>query len=248
MADSHETRMTTPMTEPLRFHLQRDRDISGVSGTGVVALGVRWPDGTASVRWLGERPSIVFWDDMADAEAVHGHGGAARIVWTDEEQLDETDEQRADRLETERDHTDGDHRHCGMTCVAEFPADMLRNGILWQAAPGAGAMLDELLRRAAVQPPPTDRGGLRDRIANALADADGWVWAKGYDKTQSPTYQEFLRQADAVLAVLPAGADRAAVLREAADFMRDAHFRDGMTVQEIGTALCHMADDAEAAS
>lgn len=35
---------------------------------------------------------------------------------------------------------------------------------------------------------------------------------------------------------------RAAALREAADFVRDAHFRDGLTVQEIGTALRHQAD------
>ncbi|MFJ1782572.1 hypothetical protein ACIOKA_38335 [Streptomyces anulatus] len=40
----------------------------------------------------------------------------------------------------------------------------------------------------------------------------------------------------------PAPADRAAVLREAADFVRDAHFRDGMSVQEIGTAMRHWAD------
>ncbi|MEU7074706.1 hypothetical protein AB0B30_32635 [Streptomyces narbonensis] len=32
-------------------------------------------------------------------------------------------------------------------------------------------------------------------------------------------------------------------LREAADFLRDAHFRDGMTVQEIGVALRYMADE-----
>jgi hypothetical protein len=68
-----------------RFHLQRDHDVTGVSGTGVVAEGVLWPDGTASVRWLGERPSIVFWDDISHAEYVHGHGGATRIVWDDPE-------------------------------------------------------------------------------------------------------------------------------------------------------------------
>ncbi|MEV7793382.1 hypothetical protein AB0O68_15525 [Streptomyces sp. NPDC087512] len=49
---------------------------------------------------------------------------------------------------------------------------------------------------------------LRDRIADALAEADGWVFAPGF-KEGSPTYQGFLKQADAVLAVLPAGeADR----------------------------------------
>jgi hypothetical protein len=72
------------MTEPRRFQLLRHTDISGVSGTGVVADGVLWPDGTASLRWKGERPSTVHWDRIADAEAVHGHGGATEIVWLDE--------------------------------------------------------------------------------------------------------------------------------------------------------------------
>lgn len=71
---------------PRRFHLQRTIDVTGASGTGRVADGVLWPDGTASVRWAGERASIVFWDGgVADAEAVHGHGGATAIVWDDPE-------------------------------------------------------------------------------------------------------------------------------------------------------------------
>lgn len=73
----------TNLQPPRRFYLQRDTDITGVSGTGRVADGVLWPDGTASVRWLGERPSIVHWDRMGDAEAIHGHGGATRTVWLD---------------------------------------------------------------------------------------------------------------------------------------------------------------------
>ncbi|GHB55826.1 hypothetical protein GCM10010331_49610 [Streptomyces xanthochromogenes] len=76
--------MTSPQP-PRRFYLQRDIDITGVSGTGRVADGVLWPDGTASVRWLGERPSSVHWDRMDDAEHVHGHGGATRIIWLDHE-------------------------------------------------------------------------------------------------------------------------------------------------------------------
>lgn len=70
---------------PRRFHLLRHQDISGVSGTGIVADGVLWPDGTASLRWRGERPSTVHWDRIEDAKAVHGHGGATEIVWADEE-------------------------------------------------------------------------------------------------------------------------------------------------------------------
>ncbi|MCP9205531.1 hypothetical protein [Streptomyces cucumeris] len=65
------------------FWLQRDRDISGVSGTGTVADGVEWPDGSVTIRWRGERPSTVNWDSIEHAEAVHGHGGATRIVMVD---------------------------------------------------------------------------------------------------------------------------------------------------------------------
>ncbi len=71
------------MTNPRRFYLQRNVDVTGASGTGRVADGVLWPDGTASVRWRGERPSSVHWDRMEDAEAVHGHGGATTIQWLD---------------------------------------------------------------------------------------------------------------------------------------------------------------------
>lgn len=65
------------------FHLQRDIDITGASGTGHVADGVVWPDGTVTIRWRGERASTVNWNDLDDAEAVHGHGGATTIVFDD---------------------------------------------------------------------------------------------------------------------------------------------------------------------
>lgn len=63
------------------FHLQRDHDITGVSGTGTVADGVLWLDGTVTIRWRGPRPSTVNWQSLDDAMAIHGHGGATRIVW-----------------------------------------------------------------------------------------------------------------------------------------------------------------------
>jgi hypothetical protein len=71
------------------------------------------------------------------------------------------------------------------------------------------------------QAPSTDQTALRDRIAEALADADGWKWAPGF-KDQSPTWQGYQTRADAVLSALPASVDRAAVLREAADICDEA--------------------------
>lgn len=67
-----------------RFELHRDLDVSGVSGTGVVAEGVAFTDGTAVVHWIaGEHHSTVVWPDVAGVEAIHGHGGATRLVWLD---------------------------------------------------------------------------------------------------------------------------------------------------------------------
>ena len=67
-----------------RFHLARDVDVSGVSGTGIVAEGVEFSDGTAVTRWVtGQHPSTVVWVDVASVEAVHGHGGTTRVVWRD---------------------------------------------------------------------------------------------------------------------------------------------------------------------
>ncbi len=64
-----------------RFYLYRHQDLSGISGTGIVADGIKWPDGTVTIRWRGNRPSTVNWNSIEDAESVHGHGGATVFVW-----------------------------------------------------------------------------------------------------------------------------------------------------------------------
>lgn len=77
-----------------RFRLVRDVDVTGVTGTGPVADGVMWPDGTASVRWRGDHPSIVFWDrGWESVERIHGHGGHTRIEWVDPDPAELGDEE-----------------------------------------------------------------------------------------------------------------------------------------------------------
>jgi hypothetical protein len=61
--------------EPRPFELVRSEDVSGVSGTGVIAHGVEWQDGTVAIRWLGERASTVIWNSLDDAMRIHGHEG-----------------------------------------------------------------------------------------------------------------------------------------------------------------------------
>ncbi|MFE4691233.1 hypothetical protein ACFRH6_14385 [Streptomyces sp. NPDC056749] len=70
---------------PRRFVLRRHEDVTGMSGEGSVADGVLWPDGTASVRWRGEHPSIVFWDrGRTSVEFIHGHVGATEVEFLDD--------------------------------------------------------------------------------------------------------------------------------------------------------------------
>lgn len=70
---------------PRPFVLQRNEDVTGVSGTGVVAWGVEFPDGVVALRWNSEWPtSVVFHDKGMDAvNSVHGHGGATEVLWAD---------------------------------------------------------------------------------------------------------------------------------------------------------------------
>ena len=71
-----------------RFHLERDEDASGVSGTGRVAEGVVFSDGTTILRWTPDAtvnpPSTVIYDRIFDVTHIHGHGGLTRIVFDDE--------------------------------------------------------------------------------------------------------------------------------------------------------------------
>ena len=67
-----------------RFYLVRYDDPSGVSGTGIVALGVEFGDGAVALRWLSPRPSTSFWESVDDMIAVHGHAGSTVVHWLDD--------------------------------------------------------------------------------------------------------------------------------------------------------------------
>ena len=74
------------LSEPVphkRFHLVRDKDISGVSGIGVVAVGCVFPDHSAVVMWLSEVHSKTIYNSIGEVEKIHGHEGATRLVYLD---------------------------------------------------------------------------------------------------------------------------------------------------------------------
>lgn len=66
-----------------RFELHRVEDKTGVSGTGVIAEGVEFGDGTAVLRWKTQFRSTGFYASMTELEAIHGHGGTTKTVWLD---------------------------------------------------------------------------------------------------------------------------------------------------------------------
>lgn len=66
---------------PRTFELVRFRDLSGVSGTGVVAEGCVFTDGSVALRWRGNNPATAVWPDLESVLAVHGHQGATEVRW-----------------------------------------------------------------------------------------------------------------------------------------------------------------------
>ncbi|MFI6296800.1 hypothetical protein ACIBEJ_34785 [Nonomuraea sp. NPDC050790] len=77
------------MAEIRRFRLHRVEDVSGVSGTGVVAEGVVFSDDWAVTHWLDRppmhEPTMTTWLNRGHdgIRKVHGHNGATRVEWLD---------------------------------------------------------------------------------------------------------------------------------------------------------------------
>ena len=79
---------------PRRFKLVRNEDYSGVSGEGVVATGVAYPDGAVHMQWRNSENDGLETDSNGCAfkpapdgvEAtieVHGHEGRTELRWVD---------------------------------------------------------------------------------------------------------------------------------------------------------------------
>jgi hypothetical protein len=63
------------------FSLIRNEDISGISGTGRVAQGFVFEDGTAALRWLTKDRSMCFYGSIEELERIHGHNGSTQVVF-----------------------------------------------------------------------------------------------------------------------------------------------------------------------
>lgn len=65
------------------FRLVRNEDISGVSGTGVVAEGVEFVNGMVALSWFGSHSCVNTYTSMRTVVEIHGHEGATKVEWTD---------------------------------------------------------------------------------------------------------------------------------------------------------------------
>lgn len=64
-----------------KFGLYRTKDVSGTSGSGLVACGVIFPSGHAVLEWLSVVKSCSIFQSIADLEHIHGHEGATKLVF-----------------------------------------------------------------------------------------------------------------------------------------------------------------------
>lgn len=65
--------------------LRRTEDVSGLSGTGMVAEGVEFTDLRVALRWRTALSSTVLYDNVEDVIAIHGHEGRTELIWLDEQ-------------------------------------------------------------------------------------------------------------------------------------------------------------------
>lgn len=64
------------------FRLNRKKDLSGISGTGIVAEGIEFGDGQVVMSWLGKYHSMEVHPSVKQLMEVHGHNGATALEWT----------------------------------------------------------------------------------------------------------------------------------------------------------------------
>ena len=69
------------MVEKIRhFYLERVEDVSGTSGTGIVAYGAILASGACVLEWLTFHSSIAIYKNIEDVEKIHGHEGRTRVI------------------------------------------------------------------------------------------------------------------------------------------------------------------------
>lgn len=66
-----------------RFVLIRGEDVSGTSGTGIVAEGIEFSNGQVVLHWLTQLDSVAVYANLKTLEAIHSHQGRTLVQWVD---------------------------------------------------------------------------------------------------------------------------------------------------------------------
>jgi hypothetical protein len=66
-----------------RFVLERHEDVSGTSGTGVVAEGVQFTNGNCAMAWISPLQSATIFQSADVLIKIHGHDGKTTLRWLD---------------------------------------------------------------------------------------------------------------------------------------------------------------------
>jgi hypothetical protein len=70
--------------EQNRFLLIRDVDETGVSGTGIVAMGFQFPTGRVVIEWLVKPFALGIFSSLQELIEVHGHEGKTWVKFISE--------------------------------------------------------------------------------------------------------------------------------------------------------------------
>jgi len=63
------------------FYVFRKEDVSGVSGTGVVAYGAVLPSGKVVLEWCSFHSTMTIFNNLEDLMKIHGHEGATEVIF-----------------------------------------------------------------------------------------------------------------------------------------------------------------------
>lgn len=80
---THRPNFHAISNKPETFDLIRLHDETGISGTGKVAEGAVFMDGTTTLRWLTKHRSTVVYESAREVLAIHGHGGKTVMRYHD---------------------------------------------------------------------------------------------------------------------------------------------------------------------
>jgi hypothetical protein len=69
------------------FELHRVEDLSGISGTGIVAQGCHFDNGKVSMTWINPPHSMTWFDDIETVIHIHGHNGRTKLIFSDGEEI-----------------------------------------------------------------------------------------------------------------------------------------------------------------